>query len=562
MDEPEDEIAEDLVFVPLGGLGEIGMNFGLYGLGTKKQRQWLVVDCGIGFPGPELPGIEVLLPDPAFLKQEGGEIVGIVITHAHEDHYGALLDLWPALKAPVYLTPFAAGLLRAKMIEETGRLSPMPLHVLSPGDSFRLGSFEIETIPMAHSIPEPIGIVLRTPVGTVFHSGDWKIDPDPGIDQSSGWSQIESLGQEGVDALVCDSTNALRPGRSASERDVRSVLEELIRTAPRRVIVTAFASNVGRMRSVCMAAAAAQRDVILVGRAMQRVAMVARELGYLEGIPEFLEEQAYGYIPPERLVVLCTGSQGESRAALTRLARNEHRILTLDSGDRVIFSSRAIPGNEKAVSAVLNALTEQGVDVITDHDALVHVSGHPRQEELRDLYQALRPTLLVPVHGEALHLRRHQEFALEEGIPSVLLGKNGSVLRLLPGPGKKLSSFEQSFLVRDGKVLVSPEESGVGLRQKMSFAGAVVVSIVLNRSGRLVVGPHLCAMGMPDYIEGPDHTEDVLEELVLDVLHTLPLKKRQDVEAVAHSVRQAVRAYLFRVWGKKPLCEVLVDRVG
>src|SRR5262247_40163 len=397
---------EELVFAPLGGAGEIGMNLALYGLGDERQRKWIAVDLGVAFAGDDLPGVDLILPDVRFLIEERRNVLGIVLTHAHEDHFGALLDLWPRLRLPIYATPFTAALLEAKRLGEPGA-PDIPVNVIPLNGRFTLGPFDIDYVSMAHSIPESNGLIIRTPLGAVLHTGDWKIDPTPLIGVPTDEAKLRALGGEGCLALIGDSTNAVRAGRSPSETDVAACLAELIRSAPARVAVTTFASNVARLRAVEQAAAACEREVVVVGRAMERIAQVARETGYLDGIQEFRSVEVYGHLPPDKVVALCTGSQGEPRAALSRIAQDDHPEVAFSRGDRVIFSSRAIPGNEKAVMRVINGLVAQGIEVITDRTHLVHVSGHPRVDELEEMIGWVRPQILIPVHGEALHMHEH-----------------------------------------------------------------------------------------------------------------------------------------------------------
>src|SRR3989440_634979 len=406
---------DELVFAPLGGVGEIGMNLAIYGLGDERRRQWIAVDLGVSFAGEDLPGIDLILPDIRFLVEERRNLLGLVLTHGHEDHFGALIDLWPRLKVPVYATPFTAALFEAKRLSEPGA-PEIPITVVPLSGRFTLGPFDIELVSMAHSIPESNGLIIRTPVGAVLHTGDWKIDPTPVIGPPTDEAKLRALGNEGCLALIGDSTNAPREGRSPSEADVAKSLAELIRSAPARVAVTTFASNVARIRAVAEAAAACEREVVLVGRAMERIAQVARETGYLDGIQDFRSAEVYGHLPPDKVLALCTGSQGEPRAALARIAHDDHPEVAFSRGDRVIFSSRAIPGNEKAVMRVINGLVTQGIEVITDRTHLVHVSGHPRVSELIDMIGWVRPQILIPVHGEALHMAEHAEVARRAGV--------------------------------------------------------------------------------------------------------------------------------------------------
>src|SRR5580692_8008526 len=461
----------DLVFAPLGGFGEIGMNLSIYGFGDSRRRQWIIVDCGVSFASEEhLPGVDLILPDIRYLLEQRKNILGLVLTHGHEDHMGALIDLWPKLNVPLYATPFTAALFEAKRLGEPGA-PKIPVSVVPLGRRLTLGPFTVDFINVSHSIPESNALAIRTPAGTVVHTGDWKIDPTPIVGGPTDAARLTALGDAGVLALIGDSTNAVRDGRSPSEADVAKTLAELISTAPRRVAVTTFASHVGRLRAVANAARAVDREVVLIGRAMERVAQVARETGYLDGVQDFRSVESYGYLPPDKVLALCTGSQGEPRAALSRIAEDQHPEVTLSRGDRVIFSARPIPGNEKAVSRVINGLVEQGVEVITDRTHLVHVSGHPRRDELREMIGWVRPQILIPAHGEALHLAEHAELARRAGVPHVLVCCNGDLVRLAPNGPEIIDEVPSGRLYKDGSILVNAESRTVAARRRLSFAG-------------------------------------------------------------------------------------------
>ena len=488
----------ELVFAPLGGIGEIGMNLSIYGIGDQRRRQWLIVDCGVSFGSEEyLPGIDLILPDIRFLIEERRNIVGLVLTHAHEDHMGALIDLWPKLNVPLYATPFAAALFEARRLSEPGA-PKIPVNVAPLNGRVELAPFTIDFINVAHSIPESNALAIRTSLGTVLHTGDWKIDATPLVGAPTDQAKLTALGDAGVLALVGDSTNAVREGRSPSEAEVAKTLAELIRTAPARVAVTTFASHVGRIRAVAEAARLAEREVVVVGRAMERVVQVARETGYLDGIQDFREMQAYGYLPPDKVLALCTGSQGEPRAALARIAQDEHPEVTLTRGDRVIFSARTIPGNDKAVARVINGLVTQGVDVITDRNHLVHVSGHPRRAELLDMIKWVRPKILIPAHGEALHLAEHAKLAREAGVPQVLVCRNGDLLRLAPGPAQIVDELPSGRLYKDGALLIDSQAPTVAVRRRLSFSGVVSVALALSEQGTLVTDPEIELIGIPE----------------------------------------------------------------
>ncbi|MBN8182776.1 ribonuclease J [Roseibium aggregatum] len=550
----------DIVFLPLGGVGEIGMNLGLYGYGPEDDRTWLIVDCGVSFAGPELPGIDVVVPDIKFLEDEVDNIAGMVITHAHEDHYGGILHLWPFLKVPVYATAFTAGLLAAKTESEPGA-EEVPVTVVKQGERHKIGPFDVEFVAMAHSIPEPCALAIRTPAGMVLHTGDWKIDKTPGVGLPIDLDRLSELGREGVMALVCDSTNAIRDGVSPSEADVAVELKKVMAKASKRIAVTTFASNVARIRAIAEAAAANDRDMVIVGRSMHRVIEVAGELGYLDGLKPFHDEEAYGYLPREKTVLLCTGSQGEARAALARIAAGDHRNIALSKGDMVIFSSRTIPGNEKAVGEVLNNLADKDVDIITDRDALVHVSGHPRRGELEQLYKLVQPKVVLPVHGEPLHLAAHAAFAKDLGVPEVVRGKNGDIIRLSAGRAGIIDEAPSGILVKDGDILDDPEVTGVKERRKLSFAGAAVIALVVNRSGELLDDPNVVLLGLPDTDDEGDPMEDIVIKAVRGAVTSIPKNRRKDKDLVAEAARRAARSEILNVWGKKTLCKVMVTQL-
>jgi ribonuclease J len=548
----------ELVFAPLGGIGEIGMNLSIYGFGDERRRQWLIVDCGVSFASEEhLPGVDLILPDIGYLIEERKNIVGLVLTHGHEDHMGALIDLWPRLKVPLFATPFTAALFEAKRLSEPGA-PEIPIKVVPLGGRLTLGPFTVDFINVAHSIPESNALAIRTPAGTVLHTGDWKIDPTPLLGAPTDAAKLTALGDEGVLALVGDSTNAVREGRSPSESDVAKTLAELIRTAPRRVAVTTFASHVGRLRAVADAARAAEREVVLVGRAMERVAQVARETGYLDGVQDFRSVESYGYLPPDKVLALCTGSQGEPRAALSRIARDEHPEVTLARGDRVIFSSRAIPGNEKAVGEVINGLVTQGIEVITDRTHLVHVSGHPRRDELRDMIGWVRPQILIPAHGEALHLAEHAALARRAGVPHVLVCRNGDLVRLALDGAKIIDKVPSGRLYKDGSLLVNAEERSVAARRRLSFSGVVSVAMAINDKGQLMADPEVELIGVPDNDANGASMLEIARDAVEKAFDALPKPRRRDADAVAESIRRAVRGAIAERWNKKPICHVHV----
>lgn len=552
---------DELVFAPLGGVGEIGMNLSLYGFGGESKKSWLAVDLGVSFAAEEhLPGIDLILPDVRFLAGERKNLVGLVLTHAHEDHFGAILDLWPRLRVPIYATPFTAALLAAKRLREPGA-PEIPIREVALGSRFTLGPFDIELCSVAHSIPESNALIIRTPLGAVLHTGDWKIDRTPVVGLPTDEAKLRALGAEGCVAMMGDSTNAVRDGRSPSEADVAKTIAQLIKNAPARVAVTTFASNVARIRAVAAAAKAAGREIIAVGRAMERVIQVARETGYLDGVQEFRGVDVYGYLPADKVVALCTGSQGEPRAALSRIAQDKHPDVTLSRGDRVIFSSRTIPGNEKEVGGVINGLIEQGIEVITDRTHLVHVSGHPRRDELEEMLGWVRPQTLVPVHGEALHLAEHAALAKKLGVPRVVMCRNGDVVKLAPGAPSVVDELPSGRIYKDGNLLVEAEGRTVSDRRTLSFSGIITVAVALSEKGEMVAGPELDLMGIPQMTAEGEPMERIAFETVMDTFESLPRARRRDPDAVAEAIRRGVRSVIASHWGKKPICQVKVLEV-
>ncbi len=550
----------ELVFAALGGLGEIGMNCALYGYGPAKARKWLMVDLGVSFAGDDLPGVDLIMPDVGFIAKVKKDLAGIIITHAHEDHIGALADLWPSLGAQVYASPFAAGLAEARRLGEPGA-PKIPIKIVKSGARVAVGPFDVEFVAVAHSIPESSALAIRTPAGLVLHSGDWKIDPTPVIGVPTDEARLKALGDEGVLALVCNSTNVLREGESPSERDVAAVLADLVRKAKGRVVVTTFASNVARLRSAAEAGLAAGRQVCILGRAMERVVAVARECGMLDGVPQFVGMDAFERLPRDKILALATGSQGESRAALSRMAEDEHPTAELSPGDTVIFSSRTIPGNEKAVGRLVNAFLAGGVEVITDRNALVHVSGHPRRAELAKMYGWLRPTIAVPAHGEALHLTEHAAFAKAQGVPQVLRAFDGDLVRFAPGEVAAIGKIGRGRRLKDGEILLPADQECVAQRRRLSFAGVVSIALALTPKGEMAGDPDVMIAGLPERTGEGAALDGIIDAAIFETFEGLPRGKRRDPDFLSSAIERAVRNSVNGVWGKKPHVHVLVVEV-
>lgn len=556
-DKPGKSSESELVFVALGGLGEVGMNCYMYGYGPASARKWLMVDLGITFPEGEFdPGVDVILPDLKFIEANLKGLAGLVITHAHEDHIGAVIELWPRIKCPVYATPFTAAMLKAKLSEFGNKLK-IPVEILPLGARFDVGPFNCEFVNMAHSIPEPSGLAIRTPKGLVFHTGDWKFDNAPFVGQPADEARIAELGQEGVLALVCDSTNAFREGRSPSESDVAASIAKLVKDAKQRVIVTCFSSNVARILAVAEAAHASGRRLVVAGRAIARVIQVAIDTGYLPPEFSYVDQQAFQHLPAREVVALVTGSQGEPRAMLNRIATGEAPDLSLKPGDTVIFSSRTIPGNEKAIGTIQNSLARMGAEVITDNEALVHVTGHPRRDELRQMYAAVKPRVAIPMHGEIRHLKENGKIARAAGVPHVLTPVNGEMVLISPTDPRIIDEVPVGRLFRDGRLIVPEDEGSVRERRKLGFVGIICVSLVLSKRGELLVDPEIALDGIPE--ETPSGTiDDTVFDAVEGTLKSIPPARRRDPEMVREAVRRAVRSAVDQVWGKKPIVKVLL----
>jgi ribonuclease J len=543
----------DLAFLPLGGTGEIGMNLNLY----RCNGQWLAIDCGLGFGGPEHPEAEIMVPDPSFIAERRNKLVGLIITHAHEDHIGAVAWLWRQLRCPVYATPFTAAVLRRKL-GEAGLLSEVPLKVVQPGQTLDLGPFHVEFIPMTHSVPEAQALAITTPYGLVLHSGDWKLDPDPLVGPLSDEPALKALGDRGVLAMIGDSTNALVEGHSGSESEVRRALPALIRGLSGRIAVTCFASNVARVETIALAAQAVGRRVAVAGRSLRNLEQAARECGYLSTIPPFLSEDAAADIPDDNLLLIVSGSQGEARSAMSRIAADSHPRIALGEGDTVIFSSRVIPGNERAISTVQDNLARRGVHLMTDDDHMVHVSGHPARDELRRIYELVRPTHAVPVHGEWRHLAAHAALAREEGSRPYML-EDGDILRLAPGQPRVVDSAPVGRLVVDGNRLVPVSGGLMAARRRMLFNGVVIGSLMVDSNGRVRGEAQISAPGLLDS-EDPE-TARMAAEFAAAV-DDLPGAMRQDDVTLAESARASLRRTVGRRLQKRPLVDVHLMRIA
>jgi len=542
----------DLAFLPLGGTGEIGMNLNLY----RCNGSWLAIDCGIGFGGVENPEVEILMPDPAFIVERRRDLLGLVITHAHEDHLGAVAHLWRQIRCPIFATPFAAAVLRRKLAEVQLQ-GEAKITIIPPGGSFELPPFSLRFMPVTHSVPESQALAIRTPYGIILHTGDFKLDPTPMVGPPTDEESFRALGDEGVLAMVCDSTNAMVEGHSGSEAEVRKSLAALIRPMKGRVAVTCFASNVARVESVALAAQAAGRRVALVGRSLRNLEAAARDCGYLKDVAEFVPEEDAGSVPDDNLLILVTGSQGEARSALARIAADTHRNIALGEGDTVVFSSRVIPGNERAIGTVQDNLVRRGVRLMTADDHMVHVSGHPARDELRRLYSLVRPRFSIPVHGEWRHLSAHAALAKETGATPMML-EDGDILSLSSNRPEVIDSAPVGRLALDGNRLVPMTGGVLAARRRMLFNGVVLASVAVDSNGMLRGQPMLSAPGLFE-TDDPE-TERVMREFVA-AFADLPSSLRGDDAALLDAARAALRRALGRRLQKRPLVDVHLLRV-
>jgi len=545
----------ELLFLPLGGAGEIGMNLNLYG----HAGRWLMVDLGITFGDDTTPGIDVIVPDPAFIEERADELAGLVLTHAHEDHLGAVPYLWERLGCEIYATPFTRAVLHRKLVE-AGLESRVTVHEVPMSGRFSVGPFEIELVTLTHSIPEPNAVVIGTPAGRIMHTGDWKLDPDPLVGPNADEQALMRVGEAGVLAMVCDSTNVLVPGNSGSEADVRENLMALVGRFENRVAVACFASNVARLETLAKVGEAHGREVALVGRSLWRIYEAARSTGYLTDIKPFVTERDVGYLPRDKTLMICTGSQGEPRSALARIATQSHPEVDLEAGDAVIFSSRIIPGNEMAINRMQNRLTQRGIELVTARDEHIHVSGHPARDELAQMYQWIRPRIAVPVHGESRHLHAHAKLAQECQVPEAVVAHNGEMVRLAPGRAEVIDEVFSGRLALDGTRLIDMDSNAIRDRRRMTYHGSAVVTVVVEDDGELCVEPIVTLHGVHDLETEEEVIEDIVES-VEDAVRRMSARSRRDDDAVIETARRAARSRIRALCGKRPQTAVHLVRL-
>ena len=552
-------MTDELLFLPLGGAGEIGMNLNLYGLGNPKDPTWLMIDLGVTFGDGSPPGVDLITPDPSFIEKRRDKLAGLVLTHAHEDHLGAVPYLWDRIRCPIFATPFTMQILKRKL-SETDFADEVELHEIPLDGAFKVGPFDLDLITLTHSIPEPNGIAIKTPLGTVLHTGDWKFDPDPVIGEVSDEAALARLGDKGVLAIVCDSTNVFSPGHSGSEADLAKALTEIIEGCDGKVAVACFATNIARLQTIATAAEAAGRDVILAGRSLQRNTAAARNCGYLDDVAPFLDEDAAGFIPNDKQLIICTGSQGEPRAALARIATDSHPRVSMGKGDTVIFSARVIPGNEIGISAMKNNLARLGVNIVEDSDAHIHVSGHPNREELVEMYQHVRPQVSIPVHGERRHLEKHAALARECQVPHAIVNENGGLIRLAPGTPEIVDHVPSGRLVYDGNRMIPMQGEAIRSRVQSLWNGTAVVTLCVDKDGQPVGDMIITTTGLLEPAE-EDAVLDQVADDVYDALERISKRKMKDDEEVSETVRLAARRSFRRLLDKKPITDVHLIRI-
>jgi ribonuclease J len=541
---------DELLFLPLGGSGEIGMNLNLYHLDGK----WIMVDCGIGFADDYYPGAEIIVPDISFLHTIKKDLLGLVITHAHEDHVGAVPYLWEEFECPIYTTKFTAEFLKLKLLE-TDFGKRVKIHEIEPGKKFTLGGFEIEPIQLTHSIPEMNAMSIHTRLGTIMHTGDWKFDDNPVVGPASSYKVLKKKGDEGILAIVCDSTNVFTEGESGSELEVQKSLIKLIKACKNRVCVGTFASNLARVTSILAAAKAANRDVVVCGRSFWRLIEAAQASGYLKDAPRLINEKEAGKVPRSRALYLCTGSQAEPKAALSRIAEGTHPNLKLMPGDTVIFSSKVIPGNDILIYRMFNLLTLQGIEVITEKDHFVHVSGHPYRNELKRMYEYTKPKISIPVHGEARHIQEHAKLAKSLGVPHAVQIKNGDVMKIAPGKHEMIGTVESGKLAIDGRSFLAGDSEIMRFRRRLKHSGAVFVSLILNAKGAIIGTPKVQAPGLLD----DQHDKQLISEIIEDI--EAAVQGSRDVFAVEEKAKKAVKKYIRDNLDKNPIITIHAAKI-
>lgn len=550
---------EELLFCPLGGSGEIGMNMNLFAYGKEDNQKWIIVDMGVTFADDSIPGIDLIMPDPGFIIDKKDDLLGVVLTHAHEDHIGAVAHIWPELKCKLYATPFTAALITEKFKEKKIDISPY-LKIVPLNSKIKLGEFEIDFVTLTHSILEPNGLSIKTPLGTILHTGDWKIDPNPLIGNKIDEEKLKKIGDEGVSAMICDSTNIFSPGRAGSEADVRDSLLRIMELKTKRILVTSFASNVARMESIFYCAKKTGRSICLVGRSMHRIYKAAKKCGYLKGLIEPLEPRDAKKVSKNKILYLATGSQGEPMGAMNRIINGTHPEVFLEDGDCIIFSSKIIPGNEKKLYQLQNLIVKNNMEIISEENAFVHVSGHPNRDDLKDMYKWVKPKSVIPVHGEHRHMQEHVKFAKEMQVPKTLLIENGDIIKLLPGKHPEIVDKAPSGRIYlDGSVNVETDSQSIKDRKNLSINGYLEITLLLSNNGK-IKKPIISFKGIPESEKKDPFIFD-MEDEIFNICRTFSLDNAKQQKNLIETIKQNCRRIVREKTGKKPFTNINIARV-
>ena len=550
---------DELIFCPLGGSGEIGMNMNLYAYGNEENKKWIIVDMGVTFADDSIPGIDLIFPDPGFILDKKNDLLGIVLTHAHEDHIGAIAHIWPKLNCNMYATPFTAALIEEKFKEKKIDVSSY-LKIVPLNSKIKLGKFEIDFVTLTHSILEPNGLSITTPLGTVLHTGDWKVDPNPLIGGNIDEKKLKEIGKKGVTSMICDSTNIFSPGRAGSELEVRDSLLKIIELKSQKILITSFASNVARMESIFYCAKKTDRSICLVGRSMHRIYKAARKCGYLKDVIEPLEPKEAKKIAKNKILYLATGSQGEPMGAMNRIINGTHPDVFIESGDCVIFSSKMIPGNEKKLYSLQNKIVKENIDLITEENAFVHVSGHPNREDLKDMYNWVKPKCIIPVHGEHRHMIEHVAFAKEMQVPKTLQIENGDVIKLLPGKSPQIVDKAPSGRVYlDGSLGVESDSQSIKERKNISINGYLEITLIVLNNGK-IKKPVISFKGIPETGENENFIFD-MEDEILNICRTFSIENKNQEKNLIETIKQNCRKIIKEKTGKKPFTNINIARI-
>ena len=550
---------EELLFCPLGGSGEIGMNMNLFAYGKEDNQKWIIVDMGVTFADDSIPGIDLIMPDPGFIIDKKDDLLGVVLTHAHEDHIGAVAHIWPELKCKLYATPFTAALITEKFKEKKIDISSY-LKIVPLNSKIKLGEFEIDFVTLTHSILEPNGLSIKTPLGTILHTGDWKIDPNPLIGNKIDEEKLKKIGDEGVSAMICDSTNIFSPGRAGSESDVRDSLLRIMELKTKRILVTSFASNVARMESIFYCAKKTGRSICLVGRSMHRIYKAAKKCGYLKGLIEPLEPRDAKKVSKNKILYLATGSQGEPMGAMNRIINGTHPEVFLEDGDCIIFSSKIIPGNEKKLYQLQNLIVKNNMEIISEENAFVHVSGHPNRDDLKDMYKWVKPKSVIPVHGEHRHMQEHVKFAKEMQVPKTLLIENGDIIKLLPGKHPEIIDKAPSGRIYlDGSVNVETDSQSIKDRKNLSINGYLEITLLLSNNGK-IKKPIISFKGIPESEKKDPFIFD-MEDEIFNICRTFSLDNAKQQKNLIETIKQNCRRIVREKTGKKPFTNINIARV-